>query len=164
MSWKLNRIKSSLGEMPGTLAKFQENIHFEGSKYTIEKNDVCIVDFHQSTISSKNKGMSQFVTDARKILGPNWKYKSIKIRANGDCYAYSSGDKKIYLGNVSLSEEEPFSGYLLTKKHYPKSDGFPKIYLGPQTRQQIGEKWTIAPESYSTKQGKKGKLRRGRQA
>lgn len=154
MSWTLQKIPSHSGEQPSSESK----IGFRGSRFTISsQGDLIITDYDREKTVSKKSITGNFVNQVVEIMGGRWSGR-IRIRCNGD--VYSSGERNLYLGNINYNNSnEPFEGYsIFNKDRGPASLENLQIYEGPHNHGQVGERWTIAPDSFSSKSGNLGNV------
>ena len=153
MTWRLNKVRSVCGEEPGSPSK----IGFRGTRFSVTKdNRLYVTDYNNERCYAKDEMVSQFCRDVHAVLGAGWTYSRIRIRANGDVYA--SGVNHTYVGNLTFSETEVFSGYLFMESSYKLNQGVPQIYAGPQTHGHVGERWSIPSNRFANNNGKLGNV------
>ena len=155
MSWKLIRKESACGEQPGTPSK----IGFRGTRFSISKTGKLYLSDYSGEFTFADVSIcSIFIKQVKQVMGANWAGR-IRIRANGDTYAI--GPPSTYVGNLDRGgDDEPFSGYSLGKIPPPPPPGTAglRIYTGPHNHGHVGERWTIAPDSFGRRTGNIGNV------
>ena len=70
MVWKLNKVKSSCGEEPGSTSV----IGFRGTRFSItHDNKLSITDYNREITYADNENTSQFCKDVKGVMGSAWK-------------------------------------------------------------------------------------------
>lgn len=151
MVWTLEKKPSQSGEQPQQEAK----IGFRGTRFTVNNSGELFLSDYENEKTFSNKTITGVF--AKQILDISGNCR-IRIRCNGD--VYSGGSIPRYLGSINYNNSvEPFEGYSIFNKDRGvlNLDNL-QIYGGPHNHGQVGERWTIAPDSFSSKSGNLGNV------
>ena len=151
MQWKFNPIPSPSGVPPNTVVPYW----IRGTRFTLRSDNSLSISDYQKRRAKGNEMVSQFAIDVIRALGRK-STNRIRIRANGEVYAWDSPRSSLYVGMADLGHSEVFPGYLNLKTSYDFSTQIPQLFAGPQAHDHPGERWTIPEGGFARRKGKLG--------